>query len=311
MRVAVVGAGCVGSVVATRIFDSGTSEVGFVASGARGRRLENQGVLVNGRRYRIPVFQAGDLYPDLLIFCVKNYQLRQACDDAAFCVGGGTKILPLLNGVTATSILKDRFPSNDVLYGYISKIDTLAHDGRFDYHVPGDVHFGRRINPAPDDDLGRIASVFESAGFGVSIDCDMVAAIWRKWTLNVGANQVSALTEADYVQFSRIPEISELLRSAMEELVSLARKEGVAIGDSTIDELVEYLTTYQYPKKTSMLQDVLAHRKTEIESISGEVLSLAEKWGQPCPVNETLFRLVLAKEQAYLHPTKERGNDGE
>lgn len=311
MRVAVVGAGCVGSVVATRILDSGASEVGFVASGARGERLESQGIVVNGRRYLIPVLRPGDPRPDLLIFCVKNYQLRQACDDAAFCVGGSTKILPLLNGVTATSVLKDRFPSNDVLYGYISKIDTLAHDGRFDYHVPGDIHFGRRCNPAPEDDLGLIASVLEGAGFGVSIDRDMVAAIWRKWALNVGANQVSALAEADYVQFSKIPEIGDLLRAAMEELVSLARKEGVAIGDSTVDELIEYLTTYRYPKKTSMLQDVLARRKTEIESISGEVLSLSEKWGQPCPVNETLFRLVRAKEQAYLHPTKGCEGDGE
>lgn len=63
---------------------------------------------------------------------------------------------------------------------------------------------------------------------------------------------------------------------------------------------IEYLTTYPYPKKTSMLQDVLAHRKTEVDYISGDVVRLAHKWNYPCPVNLTMYYLIKSKEQAYL-----------
>lgn len=300
MRAAVVGAGCVGSVVATRIHDLSQAEVGFVASGGRARSLEEDGLVVNGVGYRLPVLKEGDQLPDVLFVCVKSYQLDQACEDMRPYVGEGTVLVSLLNGVTAVPALKSRFPENEVLYGYISKIDTLRSGNQFDYHIAGDIHFGRRLNDCPDPLLESIRSLLLEAGFGVSIDRDMIRAIWKKWMLNVGANQVSALSEADYVQFSSIPEIEKVLRLAMDELLMLAHRENVKLLQSDVEELVSYLTTYPYPKKTSMLQDVLARRKTEIESISGEVLALGKKWGQPCPVNETMFYLVRAKEQAYL-----------
>ena len=114
--------------------------------------------------------------------------------------------------------------------------------------------------------------------------------------LNIGANQVSALTEANYLQFAIIPEIEPLLRSAMGEILKLADAEDVSLDERDVDDLVAYLTSYPYPKKTSMLQDIEAGRKTEIEAISGEAMELARKHGIECPVNETLFNLIRAKE---------------
>ena len=86
----------------------------------------------------------------------------------------------------------------------------------------------------------------------------------------------------------------------MQELLNIACYEKVNLSTKDIMELIEYLTTYPYPKKTSMLQDVLAHRKTEIDYISGDIIKLSRKWNCPCPVNLTMFYLIKSKEKCYL-----------
>lgn len=298
MRYAVMGAGCVGSVVATRLADSGF-DVSLVAEGERASRLARDGLTVNGRVYRLPLLEEG-CAPDLVFMCVKNYQLREACSELAPYLDGDTAILPLLNSITPAQVIGDCLPGAKVLYGYISRIDACRAAGGFSYHIAGDIHFGYARNESPAPFLEDVAADLETAGFTASVDADMRRSIWRKWMLNVGANQVSALAEADYVDFGRIPEIEAVLRAAMGELLELAWREGVSLEQSDVDGLVEYLMTYPYPKKTSMLQDVLARRKTEIEAISGEVVALGERHALSCPVNATMYNLIRAKEQTYL-----------
>lgn len=301
MRVGIIGAGCVGSVVATRLRDA-NCDVSLIGTGDRKGRLEKNGIIVNGKTYKFSVLDNEEQQSqiELIIICVKNYQLKRTCEDLCNLVNQNTILLPLLNGISPVSLIKERFPFNRVLYGYISKIDSYRDDDGFKYNIAGDIHFGEAKNETFDSSIQSIRSILHTAGFNVYVDVDMIKGIWKKWMLNVGANQVSALTEADYIQFSKIPEIEVILRLAMGELKMIANKEGVDLTNKDIDELIQYLTTYPYPKKTSMLQDILAHRKTEIESISGELLRLSNKWGLNCPVNKTMFNLIRAKEQAYL-----------
>lgn len=189
---------------------------------------------------------------------------------------------------------------NKVLYGYITKIDSCKRGTVFYYNVPGDIHFGYADNNIVKDEVERIRVVIQKAGFGSYIDKDMIRGIWKKWMLNIGANQVSALTEADYLKFSAIPEVECLLKLAMQELLTIARYEKVNLSMQDMTEIVEYLTSYPYPKQTSMLQDVLAHRKTEIDYVSGDVIRLSQKWNYPCLVNLTMYYLIKSKEKAYL-----------
>ena len=302
MRLAVIGAGCVGSVLAARLHDAGC-EVALIAKGDRGRRLAAEGLVVNGIQYSLPVCDSGTMSNskfDLVFVCVKNYQLDIACTDLKDCIDEHTILLPLLNSISPTSVISSYYPENEVLYGYISKIDSQRSGRGFVYNLAGDVHFGRACNQGYDSLLASFKGMLASAGFNAFIDEDMVKGIWKKWMLNVGANQVSALTEANYIQFSSSPEIEEVLRMAMGELLCLAQKETVGLVQDDADELVHYLMTYPFPKKTSMLQDVLAKRKTEVEAISGDVLRLSEKWNYPCPVNKTMYCLIRGKEQTYL-----------
>ena len=302
MKIGIVGAGCVGSVLAERLYcltNKENVEVFFVAKGKYADRLRN-GIEVNGDLIQLPIPKIGECCMDLIILCVKNFDLEQACEDMKPFVDVNTIVLPMLNSVTPTPTIREIYPKNKVLYGYISKIDAYNDNHGYRYNIAGDIHFGYSNNTEVKPELIEIKNVLDKAGFVTFIDEDMKRGIWKKWMLNVGANQVSALTEADYIQFSKIKEIHHILRLAMQELLVIASYEGVDLGTRDIADTIEYLTTYPYPKKTSMLQDVLAHRKTEIDYISGDVVRLSHKWNCPSPVNLTMYYLIKAKESTYL-----------
>ena len=86
----------------------------------------------------------------------------------------------------------------------------------------------------------------------------------------------------------------------MNEILRIAKAEGIVLTVEDRDETIQYLTTFPLPKKTSMLQDVEAKRRTEIDDMGGMVRMYSNKWNIPTPVNDTLFLSIKAKETIYL-----------
>lgn len=301
-HISVIGAGCVGSVIIERLQQKTIEnvEVSIIAKGKRAERLKDNGIIVNGKQLQVKNASELENKIDLLFVCVKNYDLMQACKDIRLFIDDKTIILPLLNSISPTPTIQEQFPGNRVLYGYITKIDSHREHNGFAYNISGDIHFGYADNSEVAPELCEIKQLLNDVGFNASIDPDMRRGVWKKWMLNVGANQVSALTEADYLQFATIPEIEKVLRLAMQELLTIACYENVNLSTRDISDLIKYLTTYPFPKKTSMLQDILEHRQTEIDYISGDILKLSNKWNCPCPVNLTMYYLIKSKEKCYL-----------
>jgi 2-dehydropantoate 2-reductase len=115
--------------------------------------------------------------------------------------------------------------------------------------------------------------------------------------LNVGVNQVSALLRATYGDFATVPEARELTRAAALEVVALSAREGVALSAADVDRIFPILAGLAPAGKTSMLQDVEAGRKTEVEIFAGAVVALGRRHGVPTPVNEVLGKLLIGLER--------------
>jgi 2-dehydropantoate 2-reductase len=115
--------------------------------------------------------------------------------------------------------------------------------------------------------------------------------------LNVGVNQTSAILRAPYGVYASIPEAQELLAAACKEVIPIAEKEGVSLSESDIDEYIKILKTLSPSSKTSMLQDVEAGRKTEVESFALAVINLGKKHNIPTPINEILYLMIRVLEQ--------------
>ena len=114
--------------------------------------------------------------------------------------------------------------------------------------------------------------------------------------LNVGINQISAILKAPYGVFQTLPDAQKLFSSACREVLPLAQKEGVSLSEVDISECLKVFKTLSPVSKTSMLQDVEAGRKTEVESFALAVINLGKKHGIPTPVNEMLYHMIRVLE---------------
>ena len=117
--------------------------------------------------------------------------------------------------------------------------------------------------------------------------------------LIVAGNTITALTSADYSDFRWDPELVRLCRASMTEFLEVAHAQHVGLDQSDVEEVVDYFTSYEGSKRTSMLEDVLARRKTENEFLAGELVRRADALGIAVPVTRTLYGLMHVKEELY------------
>jgi 2-dehydropantoate 2-reductase len=94
-----------------------------------------------------------------------------------------------------------------------------------------------------------------------------------------------------------VPEIRELTRLAALEVVALSAHEGVSLGAEDLERVFPILESLAPEGKTSMLQDVEAGRKTEVDIFAGTVVELGRRHGVPTPVNDVLGRMIHGLER--------------
>jgi 2-dehydropantoate 2-reductase len=297
-----VGAGAVGAAVAGIVADSDPSAVSILADGPRMRRYREEGFLLNGTRRDFALVSTAERSePDLVIVAVKCYQLPRAIEDMRNHVGPSTLILSLLNGISSEDMLAAAFGGDRVPFAMILGIDAVREGNSTRFSGTGKVHFGDAANVkgAWSDRVSRITRFFDRTGVGFVVPEDMIRSLWYKFMINVGINQASAVLRAPYGTFQTMPEAKEVMESAMRETVALSRSMGTGLRDSDVPTWYETLMKLSADGKTSMLQDVEARRKTEVDAFAGAVISLAEARGLTVPVNRTLFNLIRAMERGY------------
>jgi 2-dehydropantoate 2-reductase len=290
----------VGSLYVPLLHDLQPGLVSVLAGGARRERLRADGLTVNGRRVDVPVIAPGETPAapaDLLLVAVKQHHLARMIEDARALVGPDTAILSLLNGITSEEVLGRAFGAEKVLHGFVLGTDSLRDGTRSRHSSMGVVWFGARTNDPADPRVAAVRDLFERARIPYRVAEDILREQWFKFMLNVGVNQVSALLRATYGAFASVPEVGELTRAAAREVVALSAREGTGLVPADVERIFPIMAALDPRGKTSMLQDVEAGRKTEVEIFSGAVVELGRRHGVPTPVNEVLGKLLAAVER--------------
>ncbi len=298
-RVVLCGAGAVGSSYAALLADLDPRALTVVAGGERRERLLRDGLTVNGRRIDVACVAPGEgaAPADLLLVAVKQHHLEAAVEDVRGVVGPKTLILSLLNGITSEVILARAFGAEKVLPAFVLGNDVVREGSSTTYSRLGVLVFGAPTNDPADPRVARVKELLDRARIPCRVPADILREQWWKFMLNVGVNQVSALLRATYAAFDAVPEVRELTRAAALEVVALSAREGVALSAEDVDRIFPIVATLAPGGKTSMLQDVEAGRKTEVEIFAGTVVALGLEHGVPTPVNEVLGRLLVALER--------------
>ena len=298
--VVLIGLGVTGSPIAHKMSNFYGEDFALLADGKIRDELERARYHINGEPFSptiISNFKEWQKHVDVLIVCVKNYDLGTAIECIKSCIDEKTIIIPLQNGIYSHKLFKQTFPNNFILEGYVQGPNTQIRSNNITYLNPGVIHIGSSLNQ---EYALEVFEVFEKAGCPIVLEKEIKHMVWKKWMLNVAGNSVTALTEADYDMFKEIDGLEKICRKAMREFEQIAICEGVKITSEDMDDVIEYYMSYTGSKKTSMLEDFMNRRRTENDYLAGYAAELAKKHGISAPIIETLYYLVDVKEKIYL-----------
>ena len=300
--VAIIGAGALGMLYASTLKSAPETEVYFLAGGDRYEALKSGRFIINDLEDQIDVKSPAQLRekPDLVIVAVKNHHLEEIVPLLHAAIGADTVVTSVLNGIDSESFIEDRFPEATVFYTVALGMDAVRTANRLTYTTRGKVIIGTKNNDPQNPRLLAVGALLDRSGLTWEIPDDIHRAIWWKWMINIGVNQVSAVTGAPYGVFHADEHAQALMEAAMRETVVVAKAEGVDLREEDIENWYPILNRLGAEGKTSMLQDMEEHRRTEAPSFGGRLIELAARHGIPVPVNETLVRILAIRELLYL-----------
>ena len=302
--VAIVGAGAMGAAYASMFSAAGNFSVFFVARGERYQRLKRGPLVVNGKQYVIEVMHPDQVAEpfDLVLVALKHHHLAAALADIKSLTGSETIILSVMNGLESEEIIGAACGMEKMVYAIAVGIDAVHEGDCFSYARPGRIIFGEGPGSGGDDRSARLRDALGRAAIPHEVPEDMKRIMWWKFMINVGINQTSAVLRAPYRVVQSSPDAVALMRLLMLEVVVLAGKAGVDLSRKDMEEWLTILSTLSPDGKTSMLQDIEAGRKTEVEIFAGKVVSLGEEYHIQTPVNQTILHIIKVLENRGQQP---------
>lgn len=293
MRVSIVGPGALGCLFAVRLAKGGATVTLVDHLEDRAKRLSDCGVTVlrgeDKETAAVPVSLAVPDRQDLIIVLVKSYRT------SSLQLPVGVPVLSLQNGLGNVETLCSMVSSACVIAGTTTEAATLESEGVSRHVASGETLIGAwtTCNSAPAIDI------LTRAGFPSRTTDAPGQALWEKVVLSAGINPLTALIGTKNGRLIQIPEARQLMRDLVVESVKVATLEGYRFPYSLV-ERVEEVCRETANNVSSMLQDIRAQRRTEIDAISGELLRRGQLAGIQMPKTRAVWQLVKGLEAAHM-----------
>ncbi len=250
-------------------------------------------------RVPIPIMKAmSDLFDtDLVLVMVKAYATKRVARELRGKIGNESTILTLQNGLGNMETLTRSFKRR-VLTGSTTEASLRLGPGRIEHTGTGTTVVGT----IKSGDFGQVQSIvrlLRNAGFSTTASRNVSTIVWSKAVLNSGINPVSALTRLRNGQLIKVAGMKNLILSVIEEGVRVAGAEGVALNVRHMSSLLSKVLRSTAQNNSSMLQDTLNGRRTEVRELNGIIAETGRKHRIVTPLNDILLRLVVALETGY------------
>jgi 2-dehydropantoate 2-reductase len=306
MKIAVVGTGALGSLYAGYLARGGEEVYAIDIKEEIVSVIRSSGIRIvepEGNEISIPVKKA-TLKPeeigevDLVIFLPKSRQTQGAARSARCLFGAETVGLTVQNGLGNPEAIEDIVGEGRILAGVTMNASTYLGPGRMRYAGRGETVIGEmRGGPSPRAE--KIAAAFSKAGLSTHVSAEVWNEVWGKLLVNAGVNPVTAITRLANGAMADQAATRQIMKDLVEEGERVARAKGILLPYTDAAKKVEDACMATKANHSSMLQDVLAQRETEVDFINGAIVREGERLGIDTPVNRTITNLVSAIEKTY------------
>jgi len=304
MRVCIVGCGAVGSLFAANLAQLEDVEVwAYDLFGEHVEAINRAGLRLSGAGDVLGRLQATSdpaSLPacDFGIVATKAMNTAAAVEATAAAFTGGC-VATVQNGLGNEEAIA-RFAER-VIRGTTFPAGKLVEPGHVQWDVKGDTTLGPfEPRPAPFAEVERLADACTRAGMPATAVRDARGPQWRKVIFNAATNPVGALTRLTHGRVCDDPGLRRLVSGLVDEGKAVAAAQGISL-DADPEELIDHAAKPEvaYDHKASMLQDVEAHRPTEIDYLNGGIVGFGREHGVPTPLNRAIWSLVKGLEQSW------------
>ena len=290
MKIAIVGSGGVGGYFGGRLAAAG-ADITFLARGAHLDALRARGLRIispKGDVYLPSVKAAGDTSEigpvDIVIFAVKLYDTESALAALPPLLGPNTAVIPLQNGVDSVATLTNAVGREHTAGGtcYVSAV--ITEPGVIRHTAMDHLMFGE-LDRIRSPRLLRLREACQPAGFQTTLSDDITLEIWNKFVRLSVMSGMTAVARSPLGVIRTDPELWSMLQMAVREAMAVAHARGIAVPESTIDDVARAYAALPPQTKSSMLEDLERGRRLELPWLSGAVVRIGREVGVPTPTH--------------------------
>jgi 2-dehydropantoate 2-reductase len=298
MRIAVVGAGGIGGGYGAALAKSG-ADVTFIARGAHLAAMKSKGLRVEGGRGETHVSPTratddpGSVGPvDVVLFCVKLWDVESAGEQIRPMVGKDTAVITLQNGIDAHERLIPILGKSAVMPGVANISAVIAEPGVI--RQTGTVMrmvFGE-LDGSRSERGQALAAACAKAGIDGVLSEAVLTDLWMKFVLLASNAGMMALARLPIGHLRDDPDIAPYFIAAYEEVVAVGRAQGIALPADAVDRTLDFNRNAPAHLLASMGADLLRGNRIELPWLSGKVIELGRKHGVPTPTHAFLYAML-------------------
>lgn len=299
MRIAIIGAGAMGCLYGGKLSTVGNNQVFLLdvwkehinAINTEGLYMEEDHELLNYHNLTATTdaFTVGVV--DLAIIFVKSTLTEQAIEGNQAVFGDSTIALTLQNGMGNIDRIGSLIGAKNVIGGTTAHGATILGPGKIRHAGVGKTIIGE-LSGLKSKRINEIAKTFSAVGLEVEISENVLGLVWDKLLVNVGINALTGITGLTNGELLAYPEIEEILEEAVKEGAAVANAKDMVLGFSDPVAHAKEVCRATSSNKSSMLQDMLGHKPTEIDMINGAIVREGKSTGVATPVNQVLCNLI-------------------
>ena len=295
MRIAVIGAGGVGGGFGVALAKAG-ADVTFLARGAHLAAMREKGLRIEGGRgdsHLLPTQATDDpaaIGPvDLVLFCVKLWDVESAGERIRPLIGPDTAVLPLQNGIDASERLIPILGAKAVMGGVAQISATIAEPGvirqtgTFMRLIFGELD-GRRSARAE-----AFLALCQKAGFDATLSPAILTELWMKFIMLASNAGMTALTRQPIGKLRDDPDIAPHFTAAYREVVEVARARGIPLPADVEEKMAGFNRNAPPNMMASMAVDLIRGNRIELPWLSGKVVAMGRELGVPTPTHAMIY----------------------
>jgi 2-dehydropantoate 2-reductase len=298
MKVAIIGAGGVGGTFGAALANAG-ADVWFLARGAHLDAMRTNGLRIIGGRgetHLVPTQATDDpaaIGPaDVVLFCVKLWDVESAGEHIRPIVGPATAVIPLQNGIDASERLIPILGAKAVMGGVAQVSATIEgpgvvkQTGTFMRLVFGELAGGRSARG------DAFLKMCLKAGFDADHSDKILTELWLKFIVLATNSAMTAATRRPFGKLRDDPDIMALFEAATKEVVAVGKAKGIALPDDAAQRNMAFLAGAPPTMMASMAHDLIRGNRIELPWLSGKLVAMGRELGVPTPVHTVLYGVL-------------------